>query len=155
MTPRQKMYRRIWLAGALQPTTIRFETKAEATSFKLKMYAWARPYRADRTLDLELTEARIEEMEIVMEREASGGNAWFVTVRYAWENEELQRIAKEAGIDFGPDAEAKESLKRFLKGLKESERPVKASITPEQIEYSINKEEKGQAYLDGLAAYDD
>lgn len=154
MTPRQKMFRRIWLAAAFRPSSVRFETRKEATSFKLKMYAWARPYRRDRMLDEELTQARIEDMEIVMESIKGSNDAYLVTIRYAWDNPELKRIASELGLPFGPDTEALESLERFKKGLNQSELGV-GRFDLKAVESRIEDEEKDQAYKDGLAAYDE
>ena len=146
MTPRQKMFRRIWLAAGLAPVEMTFRSKAEATSFKLKMYAWARPYRADRMLDQDLSQAKIEDMEIVMKEDKSQGE-WRVRVQYAWDNPELQRLAGQAGIAFGPDAEALESMQSFIRGLEEKERieGIGKEVVPLKALEPQTEEEKTEA----------
>ncbi len=155
------VYRRIWLDASLKPVTVRFDSKAEATNFKLKMYNYVRPFRLDRMKDEELTAARVADMEIIM-REAIGG-FWDVTIRPEWMNEKLQKIAAQTGIELGPDFEAEESMRRIAKGFHRDD-----VVAPERLhdfelrarsERSETLKENMQgnepSYEEGLSVYDD
>lgn len=157
------MYRRLWLDATIKPITIRFDTKAEATSFKLKMYNYIRPVRLDRMKDEELTVARVADMEIIM-REVIPTGEWDVTIRPEWMNEKLQKIAAQAGIELGPDFEAQESMKRLERRLKAEDlqpspprlRDFENAARAERKD-TIEKhcEEGVPSYEDGLSVYDD
>jgi hypothetical protein len=112
------LYLSIWRQANSAPVSIPFPTYKAANAFRLRLYVAIRPFRHEENGDPELHLA-VNQMEAVASRQPD--DSGLLVIRKAEMNEELARIAREAGIPWGVDNQASESMERMQRMLEASE----------------------------------
>lgn len=134
-----------WRKAYESPVTLSFGSYKEANAFRLRLYVAVRPYRNEPNGDMEL-HCKINQMEAIAQTTDEGKGR--LIIRHAELNEELLRLAKEAGISYGFDMDsAKASQQRMLEALTPTPQP--SHIEPGQssdIGDSYSDEERMGVY---------
>jgi hypothetical protein len=155
-----------WRQAYDSPVTLSFPTYKKANAFRLRLYVAVRPFRDDANGDIEL-HLKINQLEAIASELPDGRGQ--LVIRPAEMNEELARLAREAGLPWGFNVvEAEESQRRMLERLAAIETP---DLEPVRQPFDYNPhpsrvlpivEEKGgieesvlPSFQEGLSLYDE
>lgn len=115
-----------WRKAYDSPVTLSFGSYKEANAFRLRLYVAVRPFRDEANGDMEL-HCKINQMEAIA-RTTDDGKGQLI-IRHAELNDELVRLAKEAGISYGFDVDsAQASQQRMLEALTPTPKPSQVEL---------------------------